>query len=61
MPAIVHVDYRYADNEKNLPRLQAVMARIDEKYYLRLAKEDLENEKISLQQRKDHADLYPAT
>lgn len=60
MPAIVKIDYRYANNEKNLPRLRAVMARIDYDYYQRLAKEAEENEKISLQQRKDHADLCPA-
>ena len=60
MPAIVHIDYRYADTKKNLPRLQAVMARIDEKYYMRLAKEAEEREKISLLRQKDIPDILPA-
>lgn len=60
MPAIVHIDYRYADNAKNLPRLRAVMAKIDSDYYRRLAEEAKANEEVSLQQRTDHDDLHPA-
>lgn len=61
MLAIVHIDYRYADNAKNLPRLRAVMAKIDSEYYRRLAEEAKQNEEISVQQRSNHDDLHPAS
>lgn len=46
MSVAVNFDCRYSHTEANLPHLQAVMARIDESYHLRLAKEAAENEEV---------------